>query len=86
MTWFFAGVDGGLHAQPASSRLQMGTGTGLPGLLTSALVYSAADRNKDGVVTAGELKVTMKKWFADADTTICPDTHCRSCGSLRTDP
>ena len=68
MTWF-AGVDGGLHAQPALPRQQMGTGTGLPGLLTAALVYSAADRNKDGVVTASELKATMEKWFEDADIT-----------------
>ena len=31
-------------------------------------VFSAADINKDGSVTRGELLSTLEKWFADADT------------------
>src|SRR6185503_7698539 len=31
-------------------------------------VFSAADIDKDGSVTRGELLSTLEKWFADADT------------------
>lgn len=57
-----------LHAQQQSTGLQIGTSTGLDGLLTSSLAFTAADGNKDGVVTLNELKTTMERWFAEADT------------------
>src|SRR5262249_43192173 len=45
-----------------------GTSTGLLGLIASGLVFSAADANKDGVVTRDELEAVVAKWFASADT------------------
>src|SRR3954464_10391761 len=43
------------------------TSAGLDGLLVSSLVFVAADADKDGAVTAAELKTAMDNWFADAD-------------------
>jgi type 1 glutamine amidotransferase len=63
------GVRGNVQAQQRPATLPMGTSTGLDGMLGSSLVFMAADANKDGAVTAGELKTTMEQWFADADTT-----------------
>ena len=58
---------GSLQARQASAPPQRGTSAGLDGLLASSLVFVAADADKDGAVTAAELKAAMEKWFADAD-------------------
>jgi type 1 glutamine amidotransferase len=56
----------GVLAQAPAPKL--GTSTGIPGLIASGLVFNAADANKDGVVTRGELEAVVAKWFASADT------------------
>jgi type 1 glutamine amidotransferase len=54
--------------QPRANQPALATSAGLNGVLASALVFIAADANKDGVVTHDELKATLDKWFSDADT------------------
>ena len=57
----------GVTAQQGTPAIQLGTSAGLNGLLLSALVFIAADSDKDGVVTADELKAAGGRWFASAD-------------------
>ncbi|MEN3338943.1 MAG: hypothetical protein V7647_2619 [Acidobacteriota bacterium] len=65
-----AAVNGsgpGLAARQGTPAIQLGTSAGLNGLLSSALVFIAADADKDGVVTANELEAAGRRWFAAAD-------------------
>jgi type 1 glutamine amidotransferase len=57
-------ILGLVQAPPAPVRA---TSAGIDGLLVSTLVFVAADLDKDGAVTAAEMKSTLGKWFADAD-------------------
>jgi hypothetical protein len=59
----FSGV--GVYTQAPGARLA--SSTGIPGLITATLVFSAADANKDGIVTRDELETAVGKWFASAD-------------------
>src|SRR5215472_417611 len=54
--------------QPPSS-IHLASSTDIPGLLVSSLVFTAADTNKDGVVTRDELKAALDGWFSKADGT-----------------
>ena len=54
--------------QPPPS-IQLASSTDIPGLLVSSLVFTAADTNKDGVVTRDELKAVLDGWFSKADAT-----------------
>ncbi|HEX4567114.1 MAG TPA: ThuA domain-containing protein [Vicinamibacterales bacterium] len=56
----------GLLAQAPTQTL--GSSTGIPGLITTTLVFNAADANKDGVLTREELEAAVAKWFATADS------------------
>src|SRR5262245_46362055 len=57
---------GGVYARQVAP-VRLGSSTGLDGLLASTLLFTAADANKDGAVTAAELKTAIGKWFVDAD-------------------
>src|SRR4051812_27150600 len=54
--------------QPAQAPPPRATSAALDGVLVSSLVFMAADANKDGAVTADELKSAMEKWLTQADT------------------
>src|SRR6476469_9180096 len=54
-------------AQQATRAVPLGTSAGLDGLLSSTLVFFAADGDKDGVVTREELKDAGGRWFTAAD-------------------
>ena len=56
----------GLVAQAPAPKLA--SSTGIPGLITTMLVFNAADANKDGVLTRDELEAAVAKWFANADS------------------
>ncbi len=56
-------------AQPAPGVPPLATSAGLFGVLTSTLVFGAADANRDGAVTRDELRTTLEKWFREADGT-----------------
>jgi hypothetical protein len=60
------GPKADLYAQ--APRLTRATSADLGGLLSSALVFIAADANKDNVVTRDELRTAVERWFASADT------------------
>src|SRR4051812_7191616 len=54
-------------AQQVTRAVPLGTSAGLDGLLSSTLVFFAADGDKDGVVTREELKAAGGRWFMAAD-------------------
>jgi type 1 glutamine amidotransferase len=62
-------ASGGIEvgAQQGTRAVPLGTSAGLNGLLSSTLVFFAADSDKDGVVTREELKAAGGRWFAAAD-------------------
>ena len=64
-----AGAIGTIGAEqapaPGGAAPQGGRGGGRGGVAPG--VFTAADVNKDGLVTRGELLSTLEKWFADSD-------------------
>lgn len=54
------------EAPAAPDPLPLGSSAGFAGLLTSSLLYVAADRDTDGVVTRDELTATMEGWLTSA--------------------
>jgi type 1 glutamine amidotransferase len=64
-----AGASGAVWARQSAPPIHRATSAGLDGLLVSSLVFLAADVDKDGAVTAPELKAAIAKWFTDADAT-----------------
>ena len=56
-----------LTARQATRAVPLGTSASLEGLLSSTLVFFAADGDKDGVVTREELKAAGGRWFTAAD-------------------
>jgi type 1 glutamine amidotransferase len=57
-----------LAAQQPASKLTRGTSTDLNGLLSSTLLFTAADANKDGAVTREELEAALERFFTAADS------------------
>ena len=49
--------------------LHLSSSTDIPGLLVSSLLFTAADANKDGVVTRDELRAALNGWLTKADST-----------------
>jgi type 1 glutamine amidotransferase len=49
--------------------LHLASSTDIPGLLVSSLLFTAADANKDGVVTRDELRAALNGWLTKADST-----------------
>ena len=56
-----------LSAQQPASTLTLATSADLNGLLATALVFIAADANKDAVVTRDELRTAATSWVTRAD-------------------
>jgi type 1 glutamine amidotransferase len=56
---------GDVQAQQGSS-IRLSSSAGISGLVTTMLVFTAADANKDGVVTRGELEAAAAEWVAKA--------------------
>jgi type 1 glutamine amidotransferase len=71
LAFFAATLIGGrgtdLSARQGRSPMPLGTSASLNGLLSSTLVFLAADADKDGVVTRDELKAAAGRWFAAGD-------------------
>jgi type 1 glutamine amidotransferase len=55
-----------LGAQQSARPVTLGTSAGINGLLSSVLLFSAADANKDNAVTREELRATLERWVASA--------------------
>ena len=60
-------IAGGNLAARQAAAPTLGTSASLNGLLSSSLVFIAADADKDGVVTREELKAAGAGWFAAGD-------------------
>ncbi len=61
-----AGPSGNEPAR-AGQTLPLGTSASLNGLLTSTLLFAAADTDKDGLVVRDELRAATGAWFMEAD-------------------
>jgi type 1 glutamine amidotransferase len=61
------GRNGGADAWQGAPPLPLGTSASLGGLMSSTLVFFAADADRNGVVTRDELKAAGDRWFTAAD-------------------
>lgn len=60
-------APGGNESTRADQALSIGTSASLDGLLTSTLLFSAADADRDGLVVRDELRAATGAWFMEAD-------------------